>query len=131
MKALSEPSPSDWERWEQRLADGEEPSQAAKAEGQTCSAFKRQDAVRQKAALLMGQDARALFVDDKVEAWALADDADVPVRLAWMKRWNQAYRERSQVEMSGPEGGPVQVEDRSASLAEIAAVLRASGALTE
>jgi hypothetical protein len=43
----------------------------------------------------------------------------------------ERYRDNARVEVTGRHGGPVEVEDRSASLADVAAVLRAAGALDE
>lgn len=50
--------------------------------------------------------------------------------LLEMKRRDPAYRDNHRVELTGKDGGPIQTVDRSASLAEIAEVLRETGALT-
>jgi len=109
-KLLAEPSPSDWKRWEDRLAAGQEPSAAAMAVGYTSSQFRRVDPDRHRALLDMSHQARAELVDRTFDDWALADDAAVPIRLAWAKRWNPAYTDKATVEMTGPEGGPVEVK---------------------
>lgn len=41
------------------------------------------------------------------------------------------YRENARVELSGPGGGPIEIEDRSASLPDVLAVLIAVGAAPE
>lgn len=109
-KLLAEPSPSDWKRWEDRLAAGQEPSAAAMAVGYTSSQFRRINPGRHRALLDMSHQARAELVDRTFDDWALADDAAVPIRLAWAKRWNPAYTDKATVEMTGPEGGPVEVK---------------------
>lgn len=109
-RLLAEPSPSDWERWEERLAAGQEPSAAAMAVGYTSSQFRRLDPGRHRALLDMSHQARAELVDRTFDDWALAEDAAVPIRLAWAKRWNPAYSDKSTVEMTGPAGGPVEVK---------------------
>lgn len=130
MSVWTQPSPSDFDRWEQRLLDGEEPSSAAKAEGQTCSAFKRADPVRHGEALAMSRETRGHYVDERVEKWV--DDpeqASDAVKLAWAKRWQPAYNGNTRVEVTGADGAPIEIEDRSASLADVARVLEAVGAL--
>lgn len=131
MSKWSEPSPSDWDRWEQRLLNGEEPSTAAKAEHQTCSAFKRQDPVRHGEALAMSRETRAHYADERMEAWVTPDEASDAIKLGWARRWQPAYGTNARVEVTGADGGPVEIEDRSASLADVARVLEAVGALAE
>lgn len=70
-------------------------------------------------------------VDEKVEEWAMDKDAAPIMRIFWAKRWNPAYREKHQLEVTGQDGGPITIEDRSASLADVARVLEAVGALAE
>lgn len=108
-KLLAEPSPSDWNRWEERLAAGQEPSAAAMAVGYTSSQFRRVDSERHRELLNMSHQARAELVDRTFDDWALAGDAAVPIRLAWAKRWNPAYSDKATVEMTGPQGGPLEV----------------------
>lgn len=128
--ALREPSPSDWERWEQRLLNGEDPSAAAQAEGQTCSSFRRQDEARQRALLAISREARADEADRRLDMWATDFEASDQVKLYWHRyHANRAGRVSEKVEVTGREGGPIQVEDRSASLADVARVLEAAGAL--
>lgn len=108
-RLLAEPSPSDWERWEAKLAEGVEPSLAAQATHQTTSAFRRQDPDRHAELLALSREARAEHVDRTVERWATtSEDAPVPIRLAWMKRWNPAYADKAHV--VGADGGPVEVQ---------------------
>lgn len=139
MSKWSEPSPSDWDRWEQRLADGEEPATAAAAEHQTCSAFKRQDPVRHAEALAGSREARGFLADRIVDNDVIEhDEAGAPVAFRsdvsdsqkqfWARRWQPAYGNNTTVELSGPGGRPIEVEDRSATLADVLAVLHAVGA---
>lgn len=71
---------------------------------------------------------------DQVEAtaWDVAKDTEHP---SWfranqmvLRAWHPAYRDQSRVELTGADGGPVEMEDRSASLAEVLRVIRAAGA---
>lgn len=108
-RLLAEPSPSDWERWEERLAAGQEPSAAAMAVGYTSSQFRRLDPDRHRALLDMSHHARAELVDRTFDDWALAEDAATPIRLAWAKRWNPAYTDKATVEMTGGHTSQVEV----------------------
>ena len=47
-----------------------------------------------------------------------------------LKRRDPTYRDNQRIEVTGPGGGPVEIEDRSASLADVARILEAVGALT-
>lgn len=49
--------------------------------------------------------------------------------LSLLKAYHPAFAERSKLELTGAEGGPIAVEDRSASLHDVKRVLAASGAL--
>lgn len=60
MKFWTEPIPSNWDRWEARLAKGEEPAEAARGEHQTCSNVKRSDPVRHAEALALSRRVRAV-----------------------------------------------------------------------
>lgn len=99
-KALSQPSPSDWERWEARLLAGEDPSSAAQAEGQTCSSFRRDDEVRQRALLALSREARADEADRRLEDWVVDEKASDQVRLYWHRyHANRAGRVSEHVEV--------------------------------
>lgn len=47
-----------------------------------------------------------------------------------LRAYVEAFKDESKLEVSGPNRGPIQIEDRSASLADLARVLEAAGALT-
>lgn len=126
-KALSQPSPSDWERWEERLLAGEEPSTAATAccaDGHlTCSAFKRDNPGRHAEALAMSREARGYVTDKLVEKDVCVRDKEgVPVRFKpkasdamkqfYARRWQPAFAvATTQLEVSGPGGGPVELAE--------------------
>lgn len=78
-----------------------------------------------------GASERADLVDKRFDEWVLEPDCAPALRIVWAKRWHPAYREAARVEHTGPGGGPVQIEDRSASLQEVARVLEAVGALAQ
>lgn len=46
--------------------------------------------------------------------------------LSLLKAYHPAFADRSKLELSGPEGGPIAVEDRSASLHDVQRVLTAA-----
>ena len=109
-KALSEPSPSDWERWEELLLSGEDPSKAAQECGQTCSSFRRDDETRQRALLALSREARADEADKRLETWVLDEKASDQVRLYWHRyHANRAGRVSEHVEVTGRDGGPVEL----------------------
>lgn len=131
-KRWTEPTESAWERWERLIVDDAmDPSTAAKQIGFTCSAFRRSNETRQKEILAAGRTARAEFADEKGDEWALADDASDQIRIAWLKRHNPEWSGAQKVELSGADGGPIEVEDRSASLADVLRVLHAAAAAEE
>ena len=57
--------------------------------------------------------------------------SDKLLELLLKGRRPDIYRENPRFEISGPGGGPIEIEDRSASLADVARVLEAVGALAE
>jgi len=118
----------DWRRLEGLLAEGMEPSQAAASFGRTLSDFRRQDYYRQRRLLELSREARADRADRDLDGWAHAPDASDAIRVYWHRYTaNAAGRgiERQQVELSVQSHG----EDRSASLEDVAHVLREAGAL--
>jgi hypothetical protein len=123
-------SEADWERLERLLADGEEPSRAAQSFGRTLGDFRRTDFYRHQRLLAAAREARADRADRDLDGWAHAPDASDAIRIHWHRYTAlQAGRgiEKHQLEL-----GPIpQAEDRSASLADVAAVLREAGALGE
>lgn len=98
---LEQPSPSDFDRWEALLITGVEPSTAAKELGYTSSQFKRSDRERHAAALELSREARGHYADEKAEEWALDPEADHRMRELWLKRWNAAFADRTNIDLSG------------------------------
>jgi hypothetical protein len=124
-------SERDWEELERRLADGEEPSRAARSFGRTLTDFRKTDYYRHQRVLALSREARADVADRTLDEWAHAPDASDTIRVYWHRYCaNAAGRgvERHELLVSGPQ---VHAEDRSASLADVAEVLKASGALLE
>jgi hypothetical protein len=124
------PIEGDWRRLEGLLHDGVEPSKAAASFGRTLTDFRKQDYFRHQRLLALSREARADRADRTLDEWANADGASDTIRVYWHRYTaNAAGRgiERHQLELSA---GPSQhLEDRSASLHDIAQVLSASGAL--
>ena len=131
----TEPSPSDFDRWEQKIIEGEEPSTAARALGHTASAFRRANSVRHAEILETGREIRAGVADERMERWAVADDAPPAIRLAWARRHNRAYSDK--LELTGADGGKVEVtvedarEKLAAKLAAVVATASTDGGAAE
>jgi hypothetical protein len=118
----TQPSPSDFDRWEALLLAGQEPSTAAKSLGHTCSAFRRADPARHAELLELSREARGANADERGEKWALDQGASDQMRLAWLKRWQPAWAGLQKVEVTGADGGPVEVEHKGGlTLADVAA----------
>lgn len=118
----------DWRRLEALLLDGKEPSAAAHSFGRTLTDFRKADFFRHQRLLALSREARADVADMTLSEWAHAPDASDTIRIYWHRYTaNAAGRgiERTQIDLAvRPD-----LEDRSASLNEIAEVLRAAGAL--
>lgn len=133
MSIWTEPSPSDWDRWEalihpENIDDRLDPGPAARQLGfRGSSAFKRADSVRHGEALEHWRELNADHADEMGSRWALDPKADTAMRIAWLKRHNQAWVGTSEVAVTHT--GVVEIEDRSASLADVVRVLKAAGAL--
>lgn len=68
-------------------------------------------------------------VDSRVEALVMSDDPAPSTVALWAKRHHPGYREKTQVELSGPDGMPIPVAQKSMviDLAEVARILRDAG----
>lgn len=157
MGIWTEPSPSDWERWETLIfEDGSTPSDAAKLLGfGGSSTFKRSDPAQHANVLDRWradrdegdrQTARETFrevVDRSLVAVPVLNkqgdptgewtyDAPAALRAAELLGKSAGmFTDRIDVAIGGPNGGPIEIEDRSASLADFARVLEAAGALAQ
>jgi|SRR5215831_7793051 len=121
----------DWRRLERLLADGVEPSKAARSFGRTLTDFRKTDYFRHQRMLGLSREARADVADRTLDEWAHAPDASDTIRVYWHRYTaNAAGRgiERQQLELTGR---LEHVEDRSASLADVARVLEQAGALKQ
>lgn len=116
------PSPSDFDRLDELLLTGMEPSTAAKQLGFTMSAFRRADRARHAESLDLSREARGHYVDEKVERWVDAPEtASDAVKLAWAKRWQPAYAGPNRVEITGADGGPLEIgHEERLTLADVA-----------
>jgi hypothetical protein len=77
------------------------------------------------------EQSREAFVDEQVEGWALDPDASDAMRLAWARRWNPAYRDKAQLELSGDAALSVDVELSIAKFTQAVAVAAARRAMLE
>jgi hypothetical protein len=122
-------SERDWEQLERLTAEGVEPYQAARSFGRTLGDFRKTDYFRHQRMLAQSREARADVADRDLAEWAHAADASDTIRVYWHRYTaNAAGRgiERQQLELTGR---LEHVEDRSASLADVARVLLEAGAL--
>src|SRR5215472_8515598 len=127
-RVKSPPLEGDWRRLESLLQDGMEPSAAARSFGRTLTDFRKQDYFRHQRLLAVSREARADVADMTLAEWAHAPDASDTIRVYWHRYTaNAAGRgiERTQIEL---QGRLEHVEDRSASLADVARVLTDAGA---
>src|SRR5262252_7382253 len=105
----------DWRRLERLLADGLEPSKAARSFGRTLTDFRKSDYFRHQRLLALSREARADVADRTLDEWAHAPDASDTIRVYWHRYTaNAAGRgiERQQLDVTVQPA----LEDRSASL---------------
>ena len=115
MSRWTEPSPSDFDRWEALVAEGKDPSRAAKELGfNGSSAFKRVNQERHAEVLALSRDVREGVANERGEKWALAEEGDARLKLAYLKAESPRYREgeHSHLEISGPDSGAIPLEGR-------------------
>lgn len=123
----------------ERLEKGDTPYQASLVVGWKWPTIKRRIEIddtgelRQRFAEAWDtrRDAIERKVDDRVESLVMAEEPAPSTVALWAKRWHPGYREKTQVELSGPDGAPLQVESRSMTvdLAEVARIMRDAGVL--
>lgn len=75
------PSPADWEDFERRILEGQDPQQAANARGLTLSNYRRQDETRQRALLKLAREARADEADRRLEDWVTRAEASDTLKV--------------------------------------------------
>ena len=52
---------------------------------------------------------RSLLADERADEIANAEEPQPTILLAWLRRWQPAFRDPHRVEMTGPGGGPLEV----------------------
>src|SRR5262245_54859913 len=142
---------AEFQAWETRLEAGENPAKAARdgSADLTCGSFKRGDRVRYDDALSTSREARGLYVVEKLEenverameARPVLDregnetgvfDYDGAVAnkaLELLGRSAGLFVERKEIEISGREGGPIELEGHAiVGLADVVAFARSIGA---
>lgn len=135
MSKLTEPSPSDFDRWQQLIVDGRDPSQAARELGFNGSTtFKRADPARHADALEIHRERwrsedRVLARDTLRNVALTGENEGARVSAAnTLAKMGGLLDDVHKVEVTGAEGGPIAVEG-GATLADVGAVLVAVGAL--
>lgn len=136
MSVWTAPSPSDIDRAAQRIADGTEIAEACRQEGFTLTRLRQTDRqawaeLRQLWHDVQGVEDRTTARDTlrEVATKTSAEDKDRVAAAVHLGKASGYLADTQRVELTGSEGGPVQVEDRSATLGDIARILDASGAL--
>lgn len=125
MSVWTQPSPSDFDRWEELLVKGVEPASAARELGFTASAFRRSDPERHAECLALGREAREAIANNRGEKWALDDDAPPQIRLAYLKAESSRYRQGDTSNVEVNHGGVVTVEhERRLTIGDLAAYAR-------
>lgn len=131
-----QPSPSDWDRYLAAISAGTPPFDAARAEGMTCSAFRRDAkrkgneelAERYAQALVDRRDHREAYVEEKLvenversmQAVEVLDNKGHPTGV-WRYEGSIANRSlellgkqvgmfSDKLELTGAEGGPIEVD---------------------
>jgi hypothetical protein len=122
-------SERDWEHLEAMVADGLEPSWSAGTFGRTLTDFRKTDYFRHQRLLQQGREARADVADRDLSEWAHAPDASDTIRVYWHRYTANAAGRGIETQKLELTGRLEHVEDRSASLADIARVLVEAGAL--
>jgi hypothetical protein len=135
MSFWTEPSPSDFDRWEALIAEGRDPSSAAKELGfNGSSAFKRASwpgaRERHGEAIVAARELREGIANDRGERWANVEDANPALKIAYLKAESSRYRQGDKVEI----GGSIDVRtdvaeaiDRFTEAVAVAAVREAAG----
>ena len=129
MRKRLDPTPEDFKDWEDLLYKGVGPAEAAKELGYTASGFRRSDPERHRKCLELSREAREREVDTAVEAWARHPEASDSMKQFWARRWNTNYEFGRRVEVTGADGGPLQLERREVGLHAVLGVLQDAGAL--
>ncbi len=133
MKVRNDPSPNDWMHLERRIREGAEPASAARERGHTLSDYRRHDPMEQRRLLDIWRDETA-HADQEIAKKTLREIAEdgetesarVSAAVA-LDRRSGAYTEK--IEVSGPDGAPLEIEDRSSSLDDVLVILGQIGAI--
>jgi len=115
-------SEQQFQEWEALLEQGISPFQAAQDVGTTLSALSRGDQVRKQNGMDLSKERRAALVDKRIDELAAKSDPAPAIITAWAKANHDDYRDKTKVEISGPDGGPIAVEGRA--VVGLAAVVR-------
>jgi hypothetical protein len=138
----SEPSPSDFERWEALVSEGATPHDAARECGfNGSSTFRRADPVRHAELMAWWRDVRdatnQAYVRDKLRVNAEQAMNGEPYRgevanraLELLGKTAGLFTERT-VEVTGANGGPIEIERREVSLHGVLNILAEAGALDD
>lgn len=139
MSIWTEPSPSDFDRWEQKVAEGIDPSRAARDLGfRGSSQFKRADPVRHAEVLELWRETQT--ADDRTTARdtlrTIAESTTVEpkdrVRAAELLGKGSGYLDaKTTLEVSGPAGGPIEIERKPVDTVKMLEVLRERGAVPD
>lgn len=136
MSIWTTPSPSDTDRWQALVLDGEDPSTAARQLGFAgSSAFRRADKQRHAEVLDLWRETQRAqdrkLARDTLREIAGSTNSSETARVQAADRLARAsgyIGDKVELELSGPDGGPIEIEGGT-SLADVARVLTSVGAL--
>jgi hypothetical protein len=126
--AASEQQFQDFER---HLRAGASPYVASRKAGTTLTQLKAPGGDRQRYAdlIAMGEEIRAALVDERMDELALNGDPQPTILTAWARANNPNYGDKTKVEISGPDGGPIELEGKAVvGLADVVAFATRIGA---
>src|SRR6266487_3892318 len=115
----------EFQAWEKLLDEGTPAYVAAQEVGTTLTRLAKGDSVRKQKGMELAKERQAAKVEQVVESQAVRPEPSPAIVTAWARANHPDYADKTQVEISGPDGGPIAVEGRAVvGLADVAAIAR-------
>lgn len=125
---MPQASEQEFQVFEQAIAEGHSPYVASRKAGTTIRRLKNGDRIRYENAAELSKDTRAAIVDERIDELVKKAEPPPALVIAWAKRNHPDYEDKSKVEISGPEGGPIEIEGKAVvGLADVVAFARSIG----
>lgn len=120
-------SEQDFQAWEALIDQGVPFYQAAKQVGVTMTAL-GSDRIRREQGKERSRELQAAKVEQVMEEQASRPEPSPAIVTAWAKANHPDYEDRSKLEISGPDGGPIAIEGKAVvGLADVVAFARSIG----